>query len=296
MFTALKETLLALPFHLLPHHAVSRLMFVAARIEWPPLKNAIIAAYIRLNPVNMDEARETDPFAYRHLNAFFTRALKADARPFAGDDDTWLCPVDGAVSQAQAIEDGHLFQAKGHRYTLTRLLGGDRALCRPFENGHFATLYLSPRDYHRIHMPAGGRLKKMLYLPGRLFSVAGFTVNRIAGLFARNERCICYFETEDGPMILVLVGAINVSAIQVAWHDGIVTSESGLPRVFHYEDRDITLQRGEEMGRFNLGSTVIVLMPPSIEPEQTLRAGRTVRLGEALARKTQTAGPDGHNR
>jgi phosphatidylserine decarboxylase len=162
----------------------------------------------------MHEAIEEDMFAYPSLNAFFTRALKPACRPFDKDEKNWLCPVDGSVSQARAIKNGRIFQAKGQDYSLLELVGGDKELEATFNNGQFATLYLSPRDYHRIHMPATGTLKHMLYIPGRLFSVATFVVAHIPRLFARNERCVCYFETEQGPMAMILVGAINVSAME----------------------------------------------------------------------------------
>jgi phosphatidylserine decarboxylase len=190
-------------------------MYKLARIRWRPLKNFIIKTYTTLHPVKMEEAVIEDRYAYEHLNAFFTRALKPECRPFDDKKDSWLCPVDGSVSQAGKIEQGRIFQAKGQDYSLLELLGGDEAMATAFENGQFATLYLSPRDYHRIHMPVKATLKHMAYVPGRLFSVATHTVNVIPRLFARNERCVCFFDTEYGPMAMVLVGAINVSAILI---------------------------------------------------------------------------------
>ncbi len=289
MQASLKEKLLALPFYVLPHHAISWLMFKGARIHYPPLKNFIIRTYTRLNPVKMHEAVEEDKYAYRHLNAFFTRALKAECRPLDADTNNWICPVDGAISQARAIKDGLVFQAKGCDYSLLSLLGGDRELENYFYNGSFATLYLSPRDYHRIHMPVNGKLKKMIYIPGRLFSVASFTVNTIPGLFARNERCVCYFDTEDGPMVMILVGAINVSAMETVWHKGIIRSRGRTITHFDYADKNIILQRGEEMGRFNLGSTVIVLADNHIQLDPSIQTGNEVKLGQALARKRTKA-------
>ena len=280
----LREKLLALPFYLLPHHALSWLMFKLARIRQPVLKNFIIKSYIRLNPVNMREAVEENPFAYEHLNAFFTRALKPECRPLAANERDWICPVDGGVSQAGIIDGDAIFQAKGMHYSLQGLLAGSAQLARPFIDGHFATLYLSPRDYHRIHMPTTGRLKKMIYVPGRLFSVAGFTVNSIPGLFTRNERCICLFDTDDGPMAMILVGAINVSAMETVWRKGIIRAVKGLVTWFDYSDEDIVLERGEEMGRFNLGSTVIVLSSKDMCLDAAIEAGKPVRLGQALAR------------
>ena len=230
----------------------------------------------------MHEAAEEDMFAYASLNAFFTRALKPECRPFDVDNTHWLCPVDGSVSQAQKIKNGRMFQAKGQDYSLLELIGGDKKLEEVFSNGQFATLYLSPRDYHRIHMPATGTLKHMLYIPGRLFSVATFVVQHIPRLFARNERCVCYFETEQGPMALILVGAINVSAIETVWH-GLITGEAKKVRRFDYTDKDIVLQRGEEMGRFNLGSTVIVLATDKMAIDKSMTTEAEIKLGQCLA-------------
>lgn len=281
----MKEKILASLFYILPHHAISWLMFKGSRIEWAPLKNKIIKIYTDLNPVKMHEAIEEDMFAYASLNAFFTRALKPEHRPFDENESNWLCPVDGSVSQAQAIENGRVFQAKGHDYSLLELVGGDKKLEETFKDGQFSTLYLSPRDYHRIHMPATGTLKHMQYIPGRLFSVAPFTVNNIPRLFARNERCVCYFETEQGPMAMILVGAINVSAMETVWH-GLITSEAKKIKRFDY-DGDVVLQRGEEMGRFNLGSTVIVLTTNSMKIDEKITAGADIKLGQCLAKPGQ---------
>jgi len=281
----MKEKFLALLFYILPHHAISWLMFKTARIRWTPLKNFIIRSYTNLNPVKMHEAVEEDMFAYESLNAFFTRSLKPSCRPFDEDENTWLCPVDGSVSQAQSIKDGRIFQAKGQDYSLLELVGGDKQLAEKFNNGQFATLYLSPRDYHRIHMPATGKLKHMQYIPGRLFSVATFVVNHIPRLFARNERCVCYFETEQGPMAMILVGAINVSAIETVWH-GLITSEARKIKRFNYDDEDIVLKRGTEMGRFNLGSTVIVLSTDQMKINEGIITGAEIKLGQRLAVKS----------
>jgi phosphatidylserine decarboxylase len=278
----MKQKLLASIFYILPHHAISWLMFKAARIRWPPLKNFIIRSYTDLNPVKMHEAVEEDMFAYESLNAFFTRALKPECRPYDEDANNWLCPVDGSVSQAQAIKDGRIFQAKGQDYSLLELVGADKELEQTFRDGHFATLYLSPRDYHRIHMPATGTLKHMRYIPGRLFSVATFVVDNIPRLFARNERCVCYFETEQGPMAMILVGAINVSAMEAVWH-GLITSEDKKIKYFDYSDKDIVLNRGDEMGRFNLGSTVIVLATDKMKIAENMIAGAEIKLGQKLA-------------
>lgn len=239
-----------------------------------------------MNPVKMHEAVEEDMFAYESLNAFFTRALKPECRPYDAEQTNWLCPVDGSVSQAQSIKDGRVFQAKGHDYSLLELLGGDQKLADIFSHGHFATLYLSPRDYHRIHMPTSGLLKHMQYIPGRLFSVAATTVNNIPRLFARNERVVCHFETEQGPMTMILVGAINVSAIETVWH-GLITSEAKKIKRFDYDDKAIRLNRGDEMGRFNLGSTVIVLSTETMKLDEAITAEAEIKLGQCLARPEQ---------
>jgi phosphatidylserine decarboxylase len=278
----MKQKLLALIFYILPHHAISWLMFKAARIRLAPLKNFIIKTYTDLNPVKMHEAVEEDMFAYETLNAFFTRALKPECRPFDTTVENWLCPVDGSVSQAQAIKNGRIFQAKGHDFSLLELVGGDEYLEEVFHDGCFATLYLSPRDYHRIHMPTTGTLKSMCYVPGRLFSVAPFTVNNIPRLFARNERCVCYFDTAQGPMAMILVGAINVSAIETVWH-GLITGKTRKIRQYDYDSVDIVLQRGQEMGRFNLGSTVIVLASERMKIDSSITAEAEIKLGQCLA-------------
>lgn len=281
------QKLLASLFYILPHHAISRLMLIIASINWRPLKNLIIQIYTALVPVNMHEAVEENRFAYDSLGSFFTRAIKTQCRPFEVNMENWLCPVDGAVSQAQAIEGGRIFQAKGHNFSLQALVGGDNEMASVFNNGIFATLYLSPSDYHRIHMPTTGTLKKMIYIPGRLFSVAPFTVNNIPGLFARNERCVCYFDTAQGPMALILVGAINVSAIETVWH-GLVTGKtsnisSAEVTPHEYSDNNIVLERGEEMGRFNLGSTVIVLATDKMKLDEGIIADTKIKLGQCLA-------------
>lgn len=285
MKAPLRDYLLSTPFYILPHHGISWLMFKLARIQFRPVKNFIIRAYTKLNAVKMHEAVEEDKYAYQSLNAFFTRALKPECRPFDDTENSWLCPVDGAVSQARKIENGRVFQAKGHDYSLLELVGGDEKLAAPFQNGNFATIYLSPRDYHRIHMPIGGILTHMAYIPGRLFSVANHTVNTIPRLFARNERCACFFETEHGPMAMILVGAINVSAIETVWH-GLVTAIGRKINHFDYKKGEVTLERGQEMGCFNLGSTVIVLSTEQFKLDETMTPGNEVKLGQRLGINT----------
>jgi len=281
----LNERLRSLPFYILPHHAISWCIFKLARIRFKPFKNFAIRIYTQLHTVNLEEAEITDKYRYESLNAFFTRALKPESRPLDSDNSNWVCPVDGTVSQAGVIDNGRIFQAKGRDYTLLELLGGDEALAEPFNNGKFATLYLSPRDYHRIHMPLDAELKQMTCIPGRLFSVAAYTVKAIPRLFARNERVVCQFETRHGPMVMVLVGAINVSATETVWH-GLVTTVGNRIKRFDYSAGEITLKRGDEMGRFNLGSTVILITTENFDLDESIKAGSAVCVGLKIGRAT----------
>jgi len=283
MKATLSERLRSLPFYILPHHAISWCIFKIARIRWKPFKNLAIRIYTKLHAVNLDEAVITDKYSYESLNAFFTRALKPESRELNRDSNNWVCPVDGTVSQAGTIDNGRIFQAKGRDYTLLELLGGDEAQTKPFVNGRFATLYLSPRDYHRIHMPVDAELKNMTYIPGRLFSVAAYTVKAIPRLFARNERVVCQFDTKHGPIVMVLVGAINVSATETVWH-GLVTTNGGKIKRFNYTAGEFTLKRGDEMGRFNLGSTVILITTENFDLDESIEAGAAVYMGRNIGR------------
>ena len=250
------------------------------------LTTAVIRRFIARYGVNMAEAAQADPAAYSTFNAFFTRALKDGARPLAQAD--WICPVDGAISQFGAIEGEQIFQAKGHHYSATALIGGDAQLARVFDNGSFATIYLSPRDYHRIHMPCAGRLQSMIYVPGDLFSVNPVTARGVPGLFARNERVVCVFETAHGPMVLVLVGATIVGSMATVWHGVVNPPRPGRIQRWDYTgEQAVELAQGEEMGRFQLGSTVVLLFPQSAGLQfnaQWQHAG-AVRLGEVMAQK-----------
>lgn len=265
----------------LPHHLLSRLTLRLTRLR-TRLKDPVVRWFIRHYGVDMDEAAEPDPTRYASFNEFFTRALRAGARPLAGDDRTLACPVDGRVSQAGDITAGSLIQAKGIDYCTERLLGGPRAAA-PFADGSFATLYLAPGDYHRIHMPLAGELRYMTHIPGRLFSVAPWTVTSLPGLFTRNERVCAVFETHHGPMALVLVGAINVAAIETVWA-GVVTPPTGRAMTTRdYADGEpVRLERGAEAGRFNMGSTVILLLGRRIDWAADARPGQRVRMGQAL--------------
>lgn len=283
MFSTIRNNLFVLVQYLLPQHPISRLIhwFVRLRIQW--LKNLVGRWFIRHFKVNMTEAMEEDITAYPDFNSFFTRALKPEVRPLAMEANAVLCPVDGAVSQAGYVEGDDIFQAKGHRFSLQTLLGGNTAWRDKFQNGLFATLYLSPRDYHRIHMPLTGSLKEVIHVPGRLFSVNPVTTRKVPGLFARNERVACLFETAHGPMGMVLVGAINVASIETVWQ-GVITPPAGKRiQSWDYHDKNVVLEAGEEMGRFNMGSTVILLFgPKQIEWDSSLIADAPVRMGELI--------------
>lgn len=277
----------ALPQYLMPGHLVSRLIHAFTRSRHSGIKNRFTDWFVRHFRVNMDEALESDPHAYETFNAFFTRALKPGVRPIVEGEDALACPVDGAVSQAGPIDEGRIFQAKGHDYSLQQLLGGSAERARPFLGGSFATIYLSPRDYHRIHMPVTGTLREMVLVPGRLFSVNPATTRVIPGLFARNERVVSIFETAAGPMAMVKVGAVNVGSIETVWHGEVTPPAGRVVRSWSYQDDEaITLEKGAEMGRFNMGSTVIVLFGPEVvEWDDAIRSDASVKLGQLLATK-----------
>lgn len=278
------QTLWTLVQYALPHHAISRLVYRASRWR-TPLTAALIRSFVRRFGVNLTEAAEPDPSAYPSFNAFFTRALRDDARPLPDDPAAWVSPCDGVLSQFGLAQSGNLIQAKGRDYTVAQLLGGDVALAELFAHSHYATIYLSPKDYHRVHMPLTGRLIQMIHVPGRLFSVSPATVQQVPELFARNERLVCVFETAAGPMALVLVGAINVAAIETVWA-GLVTPPAGLAVTTRHYAGDtgmiIELARGQEMGRFNLGSTVVALLPSACAFDAALKTGGTVQMGQSL--------------
>lgn len=271
---------------LLPHTLLTAIMYHATRVRWRPWKNWQIRWFIGRYGVDVSEASNTDPESYEHFNAFFTRSLRAGSRPLAGGAETVLCPADGAISAIGDIHAGRLLQAKGRDYSLHALIGGDHQRTTAFEGGRFVTLYLSPRDYHRVHMPVAGRLREMTYIPGRLFSVNFSTARAIADLFTRNERLVCMFDTDHGPMALILVGAMLVSGLQTVWSGPVSPPHGQAMRTWRYENETaVQLSRGEEMGRFDAGSTVILLFPGKrVRWLDTLQAGAGVQMGEELAR------------
>lgn len=281
------DYLKALPQYLMPGHLVSRVIHAFTRCRCTAIKNRFTDWFIKQFKVNMDEALESDPHAYENFNAFFTRALKPDVRPIIEGEKNIACPVDGTVSQARPIEDGRIFQAKGHDYSLEQLLGGSNERAIPFQGGSFATIYLSPRDYHRIHMPLRGTLREMVHVPGRLFSVNPATTRVIPGLFARNERVVSIFDTAVGPMAMVKVGAVNVGSIETVWAGEITPPAGRVVRSWRYKDDEaVSLEKGEEMGRFNMGSTVIVIFgPEAAQWSDEIQPDAPVLLGQLLAVK-----------
>ena len=278
------DRLAVLPQYLLPKKLVTQLAGRFASAELDGVTQAAISRFVAHYGVDMSEAAEPDITRYASFNDFFTRALRAGARPLADAD--YVCPVDGAISQFGAIERDQIFQAKGHHYSTCALLAGDTALAAEFEHGQFATIYLSPKDYHRIHMPCAGRLLRMIYVPGELFSVNPTTARGVPGLFARNERVVCVFEGEFGPFVLVLVGATIVGSMATVWHGVVNPPRPGTLRDWDYQAQNIHLHRGDEMGRFLLGSTVVLLMPQGdLQFTADWQATRPVRLGEAMAQQ-----------
>ena len=270
--------------HLLPKQLITQFAGLVARREDGALTTAIIRRFIRRYGVNMAEAANPDPASYASFNQFFTRPLKPGARPLAQAD--LVCPVDGAVSQFGAITGERIFQAKGRDYSATALLGGDSALAAHFHGGHFATLYLSPKDYHRIHMPCAGRLLRMVHVPGDLFSVNPATARGVPGLFARNERVVCVFDGPHGVWVNVLVGATIVGSMATVWHGVVNPPRPGGVRDWRYADQDIQLTQGAEMGRFLLGSTVVMLFAQgALNFNLAWLPGAPVRLGQVMAQR-----------
>ena len=269
----------------LPKQALTRFAGRVARWQGGAASSALIRWFVGRYGVNMAEAAEPRPEAYASFNDFFTRALRPGARPLAAA--RLLSPVDGAISQFGAIKQGQLFQAKGHAYSATALVGGDAGLAAPFADGHFATLYLSPRDYHRIHMPCAGTLRRMLHVPGELFSVNPTTARGVPGLFARNERLVCLFDEPQGrPFVLVLVGATIVGSMATVWHGLVNPPRPGVVRDWRYDGAPVALAQGAEMGRFLLGSTVVLLFPAGpLAFNPAWAPGGAIRMGQAMGQR-----------
>lgn len=277
----MSDRLAVLPQYLLPKQALTQLMGRLAGLRGGAATTTVINWFVRRYGVNMSEAVEPDTARYESFNEFFTRPLRDDARPLTDAD--FLCPVDGAISQCGPLDGERLIQAKGHSYTATALLGGDRELAARFHDGMFATLYLSPRDYHRIHMPCAGILRRMIHVPGELFSVNPLTARAVPGLFARNERVVCIFDGENGPFAMVLVGATIVGSMATVWHGVVNPPRPGVVREWSYSAGEVTLARGDEMGRFLLGSTVVMLFPrDTMVFAAEWGPERVIRMGEAM--------------
>ncbi len=273
--------------YLLPKKLLTILAGKFASARLGSLTTATIRRFVAHYKVDMSEAADPRIESYASFNDFFTRPLREGVRPIAAAP--FVCPVDAAISQFGPIERDQIFQAKGHSYSTRALVGGDQHLAHRFDHGHFATLYLAPRDYHRIHMPCDGRLTRMIYVPGDLFSVNPLTARHVPTLFARNERVVCVFESDHGPMVMVLVGATIVGSMATVWHGVINPPRTREPREWRYDDQPVVLRKGEEMGRFLLGSTVIMLFPQNVltfTPDWA--ATRPVRLGEAMATVIET--------
>ena len=275
--------------YVLPKKLLTVLMGKVAAARLGGFSHWMIRKFVADYQVDMAEAAQPRIEGYASFNDFFTRALREGARPLAAAP--FVCPVDAAISQFGPIEHDQIFQAKGHSYSTRALVGGDQALAHRFDHGHFATLYLAPKDYHRIHMPCAGRLRRMIYLPGALFSVNPLTARHVPGLFARNERVVCEFDCEHGPMVMVLVGATIVGSIATVWHGVVNPPRTREPREWRYDSREVVLAQGEELGRFLLGSTVILLFPPNVltfTPDWA--PSKSVRLGEAMATVLENPG------
>ncbi|SDA81175.1 MULTISPECIES: archaetidylserine decarboxylase [unclassified Janthinobacterium] len=277
----MSDRLAVLPQYLLPKGALTNFAGRVAGAKGGAMTTRLIRWFVGRYNVNMDEALDPDITHYTSFNDFFTRALRPDARPLAQAD--YICPVDGRISQFGTIDKDQIFQAKGHHFSTTALVGGDAALAARFEHGSFANLYLSPRDYHRIHMPCDGRLTRMIYVPGELFSVNPTTARGIPGLFARNERVVCVFDTANGPFVMTLVGATIVGSMATVWHGVVNPPRTGEIRDWSYANDNVVLKQGEELGRFLLGSTVVMLFPKdTVQFNADWQPAGPVQLGEVM--------------
>jgi len=272
------------PQYLIPKHLLSEAMHGFMQIETKWVKNNTIKLLTKMYGINVEEALVEDIDYYPHFNAFFTRALKPDARPIDDDENCWVSPVDGVISQSMAIDRNRLVQAKKHDYTVEALVGGDIEYAKTFTNGDSAVIYLSPKDYHRIHIPTDGKLLSMTYVPGDLFAVNPATVRNVEGLFARNERLVVRFETAQGPFCIVFVGAIFVGSMETVWEGKITPDYEPTIRHWDYSTQDLHFQKGDEIGRFNMGSTVVLLTPEGQLPELgQIKPNTPIKMGERLA-------------
>ncbi|MCW8996408.1 MAG: archaetidylserine decarboxylase [Psychromonas sp.] len=270
--------------YLLPKHLVSRLVGKLAAAKAGKLTTILIKLFIAKFKIDMSEAKYSNPEHFQTFNDFFTRELREGIRPMVAGEENIIMPVDGKISQLGDIKAGRIFQAKGHDFSLRELLGGEDDLAAEFDEGVFSTVYLSPQDYHRVHMPMTGKLEKMIFIPGDLFSVNPLTAENVPNLFARNERAVAIFSTAVGPMAMVLVGATIVASIETVWGGTIAPTADKAIQYWDYKDQDITLEKGAEMGRFKLGSTIVALFPKNtVNFAEGLQAGTVTRLGELLA-------------
>lgn len=270
--------------YVLPHRALSRLVYWATRWTWRPWKNFLIGRVVKAYRVDMTQAEQTDPLAFPSFNAFFTRALIPGARPLPDDARAIACPADGRISQFGPVRNGRIVQAKGQDFSAAELLG-DEAAAAPYQNGQFITIYLSPRDYHRVHAPLSGTLRETAHIPGRLFSVAPFAVDTVPRLFARNERLVCHFDGDCGPFAVVLVGAMLVSGVETVWSGVEIPPSANIIVRKAWRGKNIRLERGVELGRFNMGSTVVVLLPSDkVDLCSELSVQMPIKMGQAIGR------------
>lgn len=276
----IRDQIFAFAQHITPQKTLSRLIGRLAECENNWVKNTFISQFVKKYQVDMSQAIESDPLTYRTFNDFFTRAIRPELRPISDEGNSIACPADGAISQLGKIEHGTLFQAKGHHYSLTSLLGGDASLSDQFLGGSFATVYLSPKDYHRVHMPLTGKLTKMIHVPGKLFSVNKVTAEHIPNVFARNERTVCLFDTDAGPMTIILVGAMIVASIETVWAGQVTPFSKNITTWDYKKLNNIEINKGEEMGRFKLGSTAILLFgKDTVQWKKSLSAGTPTLMG-----------------
>ena len=277
------------PQYFIPKHMLSSGMHWFMQVETPWIKNNVIKLLTKIYGINISEAADEDINNYPHFNAFFTRALKPEARPIDDTPNSWVSPVDGLISQSTHIEGNKIIQAKCHPYTVEALVGGDISYAKQFNNGDAAVIYLSPKDYHRIHIPVDAKLLSMTYVPGDLFAVNPATVRQVDGLFARNERLVIRFENEQGPFCLIMVGAIFVGSMETVWEGKITPDYEPTIQHWDYQDNNIQFNKGDEIGRFNMGSTVVLLTTEEQLPELgKIHANTPIKMGELLAKYPNT--------